>query len=320
MPQTKLRLRENVVSYLQARPGRKFTAREIACWMMETFPEACREKRENSATINSDPELLQQIIAEIGATRPDIQRKHPQLKTTEGRPRRYYWTEKTDLAEVIDLENETAQSTADLEPNAAASSVYREHDLYALLSSFVWTDNNVLSMRIDERRSSNRKGPQGNKWLYPDVVGMEDITADWHMEVKSCAQQYGDKKTRLWSFEVKLLLNRSNVREAYFQTVSNSSWANFAYLAAAEIEGSDTLKELRMLFALHGVGLIRINPDNPAESELMIPARERDSVDWATCSRLAEENTDFRTFIMRVRQFYQTGDPRIRDWDGQQKG
>jgi hypothetical protein len=32
--------------------------------------------------------------------------------------------------------------------------------------------------------------------------------------------------------------------------VSNSSWANFGYLVAAEIEGQDTLKELRMLLPL----------------------------------------------------------------------
>jgi hypothetical protein len=35
--------------------------------------------------------------------------------------------------------------------------------------------------------------------------------------------------------------NRSNVRECFFQAVSNSSWANFGYLVAAEIEGQDTL-------------------------------------------------------------------------------
>lgn len=41
----------------------------------------------------------------------------------------------------------------------------------------------------------------------------------------------------LWSFEVKLLINRSNVRQCFFLSVSNSSWSNFSYLVDAEIEG-----------------------------------------------------------------------------------
>ena len=43
----------------------------------------------------------------------------------------------------------------------------------------------------------------------------------------------------------------------------------------AEIEGQDTLKELRMLFAAHGIGLIKLDVDNPSESQVLIPARER---------------------------------------------
>lgn len=169
-------------------------------------------------------------------------------------------------------------------------------------------------MRIDERKSSNKKEPQGNKWLYPDVVGMEDLTADWHQEVKNLVKEYPDRKAKLWSFEVKLLLNRSNVREAFFQAVSNSSWANYGYLAVARIGDADTLKELRMLFALHGIGLIQLDVENPAESQILVPARERFEVDWATCNRLAQENKDFMRFIRLVRQFHQTGDPHL-GWD-----
>jgi uncharacterized protein len=126
---------------------------------------------------------------------------------------------------------------------------------------------------------------------------------------------YADKKTKLWSFEVKKLLNRSNVREAFFQAVSNSSWANFGYLVVADIEGTDTLKELRMLFPLHGIGLIQIDTENPSESQILIPARERGDVDWATCNHLTDENKDFLSFVKLVRQFHQTGDPRRKDWD-----
>jgi len=154
-----------------------------------------------------------------------------------------------------------------------------------------------------------------NRWLYPDVVAMEDLGAEWLQEVRDCVNQYSDKRTKLWSFEVKLLLNRSNVRECFFQAVSNSSWANLGYLVAAEIEGQDTLKELRMLFAAHGVGLIKLDADKPAESEVLIPARERDEIDWDMANRLATENRDFLEYVKLVKQFYQTGEARLTDWD-----
>ena len=110
-------------------------------------------------------------------------------------------------------------------------------------------------------------------------------------------------------------MNRSNVREVFFQAVSNSSWANLGYLVGAEFEGRDTIRELRILASLHGIGVILLNTDNPTESEILIPAKERSDVDWNTANRLVEENSDFRQYIKLVRQFYQTNDPRPKDWD-----
>jgi len=187
--------------------------------------------------------------------------------------------------------------------------------LYPLLSAFLWDEFGIYSKRIDERRSSNRRGPNGNRWLYPDVVGMEDLSADWHQEVKDCVQQYSDKRTKLWSFEVKRYINRSNIRECFFQAVSNSSWANFGYLVAEEIEGQDVLKEMRMLFSAHGIGLIKLDVENPPESEIIVPAKERLEVDWDMVNRLVDENKDFLEYVKLVRQFYQTGEARIQDWD-----
>ena len=187
--------------------------------------------------------------------------------------------------------------------------------MYPLLSLYLWEEFGVYSKRVDEKRSSNKRGPNGNRWLYPDLVGMEDLGAEWHQEVRDCVNQYSDKRTKLWSFEAKLLINRSNVRECFFQAVSNSSWANFGYLVAAEIEGQDTLKELRMLFAAHGIGLIKLDADNTAESQVLIPARERDEIDWDMANRLAMENRDFLDYVKLVKQFYQTGEARLADWD-----
>lgn len=309
-----LNLAKAVLDCLKARLEEKLTARQIAEWIFDAYPAECQEKKSNSqgGYIKTDGDLVQQLIAEIGSRRPSLQKRHPELKTTEGRPRKYYYTEKSDVAEVVLAEAEGAATGGTVSINGKTLG---EHAMYPLLSLYLWEEFGVYSKRIDEKRSSNKRGPNGNRWLYPDVVGMEDLGAEWHQEVRDCVNQYSDKRTKLWSFEAKLLINRSNVRECFFQAVSNSSWANFGYLVAAEIEGQDTLKELRMLFAAHGIGLIKLDADNPAESQVLIPACERDEIDWDMANRLATENRDFLEYVKLVKQFYQTGEARLADWD-----
>jgi len=53
------------------------------------------------------------------------------------------------------------------------------------------------------------------------------------------------------------------VREAFFQAVSNSTWANNGYLVAREIQGAETMNELRILAGLHGIGFILLDFDAP---------------------------------------------------------
>ena len=47
----------------------------------------------------------------------------------------------------------------------------------------------------------------------------------------------------------------------------------------------------------------------------MIPAKERDDIDWDTVNRLAEENKDFRHYVKSIRQFNQTDEVKNSDWD-----
>ncbi len=54
-----------------------------------------------------------------------------------------------------------------------------------------------------------------------------------------------------------------------------------------------------MLAGLHGIGLIKLDVESPADSEILIPARERIDVDWNTANRLA---------------IYQTGEVRTADF------
>ncbi len=294
-----------VTQFLKKQPEQKFGAREIAEYLVQQHPQLKDLMLETSEVVHDDASLITRLVARISQFRSGM----PGVKTTEERPRKFYYTDKTDEAEV------RAAEVGVSGVNATSQGSFKEHDLYSKLSSYLWTELNLYSKRIDEKRSKNKNGSEGNKWLYPDIVGMEDLSVDWNNEIKGCVKEYADKQTKLWSFEVKILINRSNVRRAFFQTVSNSSWANFAYLVASEIIDDGSMKELRLLSSLHGVGLIRLDYGNPADSEILIPARERLDIDWHNANRLADENADFLNCIKLIRQFYQTGDVRSYDWD-----
>lgn len=77
----KLNLRQTVIDFLKARPEERFKARQIAEWIFENLREACEEKRRNSKQdLSSDEALLWQLVAEIGANRPEIQKKEPAIR------------------------------------------------------------------------------------------------------------------------------------------------------------------------------------------------------------------------------------------------
>jgi hypothetical protein len=124
-----LNLARAVIGYLKEWPEQKFTARQLAEWVFKTYPDECQEKRANSRGdyIRSDADLVQQLVAEISSQRPRMQAKHPELKTTEGRPRRYYYSERSDSAEVAAVESEGAS----VEVDASASKI-DEHALVPL--------------------------------------------------------------------------------------------------------------------------------------------------------------------------------------------
>ena len=182
---------------------------------------------------------------------------------------------------------------------------------YAALGS----ELHLYSMRIREGRSHNTRGNGGNQWLHPDIVAMEPVDKAWGKHVKACGHASGSTCVRLWSFEVKKTLTVANIRKCFFQAVSNSSWAHEGYLVATAIADDRVEQELRMLSALHGIGVILLDPENPSESEILLPAQKKPDADWQSIDRLAKENGDFHEFIELVSVYFQTGTLREKDWD-----
>jgi len=286
-----LSTREAVIQFLQSKPGTEYKSREIAKELKEKYKLKYGKKEEI------------QLAAEISAGAPKWMEQHKQLRCSEDTPRKFWW-------EVSGIK-ETVVSI----PNESGASSLKESDLYQLLAEFMYKrPRKIYPKRIDEKKSSNSYGKDGNKWLHPDMVGLEDLTSGWNYKMKDLAAKAGAKQAKLWSFEVKIEIPRSKVREYYFQAVSNSTWANFGYLVAVKIK-SDAWSELRLLNELHGIGVIELDTTSPADSLVSIPARERHEIDWGTCNRIADENSHFREYIKLIAHFYESKETSIKEWD-----
>ncbi|KAA6405399.1 hypothetical protein [Candidatus Tokpelaia sp.] len=144
------------------------------------------------------------------------------------------------------------------------------------------------------------------------MVGLEYSSQNWHDKIKKCAGKFFYEAANLSAYEVKLRLNSANLREAFFQAVSNSSWANYGYLVAAEIDDKID-PELRLLSNLHGIGIILLDTENPTESQYIIESAERD-IDWDTVDRIAKENADFMDYIICVKETIANGRIKKADW------
>ena len=106
----------------------------------------------------------------------------------------------------------------------------------------------------------------------------------------------------MYSFEIKRELNFTNLREAFFQTVSNSSWAHEGYLAAAEIDTDEEFREeLGRLSASFGIGIIQLDIEDPESSQILFFSEKADKkLDWDTLNKLAN-NADVKHLIKHIK-------------------
>jgi hypothetical protein len=134
------------------------------------------------------------------------------------------------------------------------------------------------------------------------MVGFSIPLEDWQPDVIAFNDLVDRNALMLFSFEVKRQLTKGSYREAYFQAVSNSSWAHHGYLVAAEIdEDDDLLTELDRLASSFGIGIIQLQLDDLSESRVLYPARAKSILDWETINKLCEQNKDFSEFLRSVK-------------------
>jgi len=315
---SKLSQAKKIIKLLEENPNERFSARDIAEKIVSIYPQDYEDKK-NNPRFKDEKSFISQIVAEIGAQKDQLIKSNEHIFWQDKPRPRVYWYDpdkKREDVSHIDIENDDEENNKDIPITSMAnSSSLSEHDLYPLLIDYLNSEHKLFCMRIDEKKSKNQRGPGGNTWLHPDIVAMQAVDKEWNELIRTCVKNGDGQSVRLWSFEVKITLNSSNVRKSFFQAVSNSSWANEGYLVATSISDNKVEQELRMLSALHGIGVILLNPENPSESEILLPAKSRPEIDWQSVNRILVENSDFKDYIELVSTYYQTGRIRKKDWN-----
>ena len=176
---------------------------------------------------------------------------------------------------------------------------YKERELHPWMARFAkFGLGGVFAKTIFHENSSKRSYAE---WLHPDLVGFWFPFEDYTREVLELSGG-GYPVARFYSFEMKRELNQGNLRESFFQAVSNSSWAHEGDLAAPNIDESEEFrKELERLSGSFGIGIVELDLERPESSRILFPAKHREAIDWDGTNKLARENPDFRKFLADVR-------------------
>jgi len=176
---------------------------------------------------------------------------------------------------------------------------YAERELHPLLSYYLYTYHSIYSKTIFHENSKKKIFSQ---WQHPDIVGVFFPMEQWEPEIFDIVNNTGNQPVKIFSYELKKELDFSNLRESYFQAVSNSSWSNEGYLVASEINRSEEfMSEITRLSNSFGIGLISLDIENPYDSEILIQARQKDILDIEMMNKISQINPHFKEFLLRIK-------------------
>ena len=225
------------------------------------------------------------------------------------RPAKFYLKKLLEEKDKDKLLYEIKNSIDEEERNISKNKSFNERDLHPLLVRYINSDMHFKAYSktiFHENSRHNRKGY--NEWLHPDVVGVYFPFDDYLNETQEIQKVFSSSTIKLFSFELKISISFSNLRQSYFQAISNSSWANEGYLVTLDIEEDNSLyDEIRRLNNAFGIGVIRLDSDDIEQSEILYPARENNDIDWDTVNRLLEENSIFKEFIRDITEDIKIG-------------
>lgn len=170
-----------------------------------------------------------------------------------------------------------------------------EKQLHPLLTKFNKDYLGCYSKTIDASKSHSPKKGKA-EWLHPDIVSIQFPDSKYSNETKQIREYLKDNAYKLYSFEIKTSLSFENLKESYFQAVSNSSWAHEGYLVAFNIDDDiEFLNELKRMNNSFGIGIIDLS-----KKQILLPAHEKEHIDWETFNLLTTINEDFRGFANKI--------------------
>lgn len=183
-------------------------------------------------------------------------------------------------------------------PNAPKTSEpsksFEERSLHKLFCSYLRT-RSIYAKTIFHEKSSTRVD-SAQKWVHPDIVGVqfEEFKNDATLSLLKATEP--KETVHIYSYEMKRKIDSDyTLKQCYFQALSNSSWANFGYLVAFEIN-EDLFEEMERLNNAFGIGIILMQAN---DSKVLFPAKEK-ALDYNTIEKLNNLNPDFCTFITKL--------------------
>lgn len=204
----------------------------------------------------------------------------------------------------IEQAKETLKEAEEVKPVTRDPNLPLEKELHPLLAYYVRTKMRAYMKTINHTKSSKIGF---SEWLHPDAVACYFPHTDLNSSLLQLVERMGEVTIKIFSFELKRELNYGNLREAFFQAVSNSSWAHQGYLVAAGVlEDPEFQRDLERLSSSFGIGVIRLDLQDKDSSEELLPARQREQLDINTMQALAERNDEFRSFLDAVRGDHET--------------
>ncbi|WP_120869678.1 HTH domain-containing protein [Helicobacter pylori] len=187
---------------------------------------------------------------------------------------------------------------------------FNERDLHPLLVKFLDKDPNFnLQCKTIYHEKCKKTSAGKALWNYPDIVGVyfpqNDRHKNYKIETLEFLHNTGQNSYKLFSFELKIRINLSNLKASYFQAVSNSSWANEGYLVVFNID-DEVLNELRRLNQSFGIGVIKLESEI-SNSKILLPTKERE-IDMQTLNMLIDDSPeDFKPFIKDINKQIKAG-------------
>jgi len=192
----------------------------------------------------------------------------------------------------LDIENVIDKSINVQNSNILDKNIYYERDLHLLFSTYLYSKG-VYAKTIFHEKSNGNDSNQ--KWIHPDIIAVDFLQLKTEVTQQLVKTLNTTDSFKLISYELKKEIKSDHeLKKCYFQAVSNSSWANYGYLVAFEINGNlkDEMERLNQSF---GIGIIELK-SNPYESKILFQSKYRE-LDFKTIDKLANINESFQSFM-----------------------